>query len=177
MLFVRRGGRPVAQSKNLFCFRDEQKPNEQRRLNGSAISSIESNGGMHMSPETESKGMIWTGRVITTLVILFMLFDSITKVIKLPSVVAASAKVGIGANVLFGVGLTLLVSTIFYIIPRTSIFGAILISSYLGGAVCANVLVHSPVFNSAFAVLFGVLTWLGVYLREPRLRALVPFKS
>jgi hypothetical protein len=130
-----------------------------------------------MSPETESKGLIWTGRVITALVVLFMLFDSITKVIQVPSVVAASAKVGIGVHVLFGVGLTLLVSTIFYIIPRTSIFGAILISSYLGGAVCANVLVHSPVFSSALAVVFGVLTWLGVYLREPRLRALVPFKS
>jgi DoxX-like family len=130
-----------------------------------------------MSPETESKGMIWTGRVITALVVLFMLFDSITKVIKVPQVVAASAKVGIGVHVLVGIGLTLLVSTIVYVIPRTSIFGAILISSYLGGAVCANVLVHSPVFNSAFAVIFGVLTWLGVYLREPRLRALVPFKS
>jgi hypothetical protein len=130
-----------------------------------------------MSPETESKGMIWTGRVITTLVVLFMLFDSLTKVIELSQVVAASAKFGIGAHVLFGVGLTLLISTIIYVIPRTSIFGAILISSYLGGAVCANVLVHSPVFNSAFAVFFGVLTWLGVYLREPRLRALVPFKT
>jgi hypothetical protein len=130
-----------------------------------------------MSPEMESKGMIWTGRVITALVVLFMLFDSITKVIKVPQVVAASAKFGIGVQVLFGIGLTLLVSTIFYVIPRTSIFGAILISSYLGGAVCANVLVHSPVFNSAFAVVFGVLAWLGVYLREPRLRALVPFKS
>jgi hypothetical protein len=130
-----------------------------------------------MSPEMESKGMVWTGRVITALVVLFMLFDSITKVIKVPQVVAASAKFGIGVQVLFGIGLTLLVSTIFYVIPRTSIFGAILISSYLGGAVCANVLVHSPVFNSAFAVVFGVLAWLGVYLREPRLRALVPFKS
>lgn len=121
--------------------------------------------------------MIWTGRVITALVVLFMLFDSITKVIKMPQVVAASAKFGIGVQVLFGIGLTLLVSTIFYVIPRTSIFGAILISSYLGGAVCANVLVHSPVFNSVFAIVFGVLTWLGVYLREPRLRALVPFKT
>jgi DoxX-like family len=137
----------------------------------------ESNGGIHMSAETESKGMIWTGRVISTIVVLFMLFDSITKVIKVPQVVEASAKFGIGANTLVGIGLTLLVSTIVYVIPRTSIFGAILVSNYLGGAVCANVLVHSPVFNSVFPIVFGVLTWLGVYLREPRLRALVPFKS
>jgi hypothetical protein len=52
-----------------------------------------------------------------------------------------------------------------------------LISSYLGGAVCANVLTHQPIFNSCFAITFGILTWLGVYLREQRLRALVPIKS
>jgi len=126
---------------------------------------------------TESKGMLWTGRIISGLVVLFMLFDSITKLIKIPQVIEASAKVGINGHELFWIGVTLLVSTILYIIPQTSIFGTILVSSYLGGAVCADVIAHQPVFNSCFAIAFGILTWLGVWLREPRLRALVPFKS
>jgi len=134
-----------------------------------------------MEPNSESasvsKGSLWTGRIISGLVVLFMLFDSITKVLKVPQVIEASARVGIGASMVFWIGLTLLVSTILYVIPRTSIFGTILISSYLGGAVCANVLSHQPVFSSCFAITFGILAWLGVYLREPRLHALVPFRS
>jgi predicted tellurium resistance membrane protein TerC len=124
-----------------------------------------------------SKGMLWTGRIISGLVVLFMLFDCLTKVIRNHYTIEASARVGINANQVFWIGVTLLVATILYIIPHTSIFGAILISSYLGGAVCANVLTHQPLFNSCFAITFGILTWLGVYLREHRLRALVPIKS
>jgi len=124
-----------------------------------------------------SKGMLWTGRLISGLVVLFMLFDSITKIIKIRQVIEASAKVGINEHELFWIGVTLLVSVILYVIPQASVFGTILISSYLGGAVCADVLAHQPVFNSCFAIAFGILAWLGVWLREPRLRALVPFKS
>ena len=68
---------------------------------------------------TESKGMLWTGRIISGLVVLFMLFDSITKLIKIPQVIEASAKVGINEHELFWIGVTLLVSTILYIIPQT----------------------------------------------------------
>lgn len=124
-----------------------------------------------------SKGSLWTGRIISGLVVLFMLFDSMTKIIKIPQVIEASAKVGIGASAVFWIGVTLLVCVILYVIPQTSVFGAILLAAYLGGAVCADVLAHQPVFNSCFAITFGILAWLGLYLREPRLRALVPFKS
>ena len=124
-----------------------------------------------------SKGMLWTGRLISGLVVLFMLFDSITKIIKIRQVIEASAKVGINEHELFWIGVTLLVSVILYVIPQASVFGAILISSYLGGAVCANVLTHQPVFNSCLAITFGVLTWLGMWLRESRLRTLVPLKQ
>jgi hypothetical protein len=130
-----------------------------------------------MSPETESKGMLWTGRVVTTLVVLFMLFDSITKVLRLPMVIEASAKVGINANVVFWIGVTLLVSTILYAIPHTSVLGAILVCTYLGGAVCADVITHQPAANSAMAIAFGILAWLGIWLREPDLRGVVPFRS
>lgn len=129
------------------------------------------------SVPTVSKGVLWTGRVISTLVVLFMLFDCITKIIKIPQVIEASAKVGINANEVFWIGVTLFVAVILYVIPKTSVFGAILLAAYLGGAVCADVITHQPVFNSCFAIAFGVLAWLGLYLREPRLHALVPLRS
>jgi DoxX-like family len=136
---------------------------------------------MLMSPVTElaatSKAMLWTGRVISGLVVLFMLFDSITKIIKIPQVIDATVKVGFSASTVVPIGITLLVCVILYVIPQTSVLGAILLVGYLGGAVCTDVRSGQPVFNSAFAITFGVLTWLGLYLREPRLRALVPFKS
>ena len=124
-----------------------------------------------------SKGSLWTGRVISGLVVLFMLFDCITKILRLPQVVDATVKVGYPASTVLPIGITLLICVILYIIPRTSILGAVLIVGYLGGAVATNVRASQPAFNSAFAITFGVLTWLGLYLREPRLRALVPLKS
>jgi len=121
--------------------------------------------------------MLWTGRVISGLVVLFMLFDSITKIIKVPQVMAQTARIGFSAAAVVGMGTALLVSVILYMIPRTAIFGAIMIVGYLGGAVATNVLAHSPALSSGIAIAFGVLTWLGLYLREARLRALVPFRS
>jgi hypothetical protein len=121
--------------------------------------------------------MLWTGRVISGLVVLFMLFDCITKIIKLRQVIEASAKMGFSESMVVGIGWTLLVCVILYVIPQTSVLGAILLASYLGGAVATNVYVHNPAFNSCFAITFGVLAWLGIYLRESRVRALVPFKS
>ena len=124
-----------------------------------------------------SKGGLWTGRLISGLVVLFMLFDCITKILRLAQVVDATVKVGYPASTVLPIGVTLLICVILYIIPRTSILGAVLIVGYLGGAVATNVRASQPAFNSAFAITFGVLTWLGLYLREPRLRALVPLKS
>jgi len=134
---------------------------------------------MHATIESGSvsKGSLWAGRIISGLVVLFMLFDSITKIIKIPQVIEASARVGISATELFWIGVTLLGCVILYVIPQTSILGAILLAAYLGGAVCTDVLSHQPVFNSCLAITFGILTWLGLHLREPRLRALVPLKS
>jgi hypothetical protein len=127
-------------------------------------------------PGATSKGMLWTGRVISALVVLFMLFDCITKIIKLPQVIDASVKAGFTVGTVVGVGWTLLACVILYVIPQTAVLGAILLACYLGGAVATNVYVHNPVFNSCFAIAFGVLAWLGIYLRESRLRALIPFR-
>jgi len=128
-------------------------------------------------PATQSKGIVWTGRVISGLVVLFMLFDSIMKVLRVPMVVEATVRVGYPASTVFGIGLTLLISTVLYLIPQSTVFGAILLTGYLGGAVATNVRAQTPVFNTVMAVAVGVLVWLGLYLRDARLRALVPMRA
>lgn len=124
-----------------------------------------------------SKGSLWTGRVLSGVVVLFMLFDSVTKILKAQQVIDATIRIGFPLSTIVPIGIVLLVCTILYALPQTSVLGAILLTSHLGGAVSANVRAGSPVFNSAFAIVFGVLVWLGLYLREPRLRALLPVRE
>lgn len=118
----------------------------------------------------------WAGRIITALVVLFLLFDGVTKAIRLPDVVAAIAEVGYGANQVAGIGIVLLACTVIYLIPRSAILGAILLTGYLGGATATTLRIEQGLFPLVFAVAFGVLVWLGLYLRDPRLRELVPLR-
>jgi hypothetical protein len=124
-----------------------------------------------------SKTALWAGRVISTLVGLFLMFDGVAKVAKVKPVVEGSAPFGIPESTIRGIGLSLVVSTLLYAIPRTSVLGAILLTGYLGGAVFTHVRVDGWAFSALFAVGFGVLVWLGLYLREPRLRDLIPLRS
>ena len=124
-----------------------------------------------------SKGSLWAGRVLSGVVVLFMLFDSVTKILKAQQVIDATIRIGFPLGTIVPIGVVLLVCTTFYVIPQTSVLGAILLTGHLGGAVSANVRAGSPAFNSAFAIVFGVLVWLGLYLREPRLRALLPLRK
>jgi hypothetical protein len=128
-------------------------------------------------PEPVSNVSLWVGRVISGVVVLFMIFDGVTKVMKVQQVIDASLRIGFPVSTVVGIGITLLICVALYVTPRTSVLGAVLLTGYLGGATAANVRAGSPVFNSAFAVAFGVLTWLGLYLREKRLRALLPFRN
>lgn len=112
---------------------------------------------------------IWTGRVLSTLVVLFLVFDGVMKVIKEPHVIAASAELGYSAHAIVGIGATLLVCTLLYAIPRTTVLGALLLTAYLGGAVDANVRAGHPVFECIFPMIFGALAWGGLILRDPRL--------
>ena len=124
-----------------------------------------------------SNKAIWTGRVISGLCVLFLLFDGTAKVLLVAPVREACAELGIPEHTVSGIGILLVVCTALYAVPRTSALGAILLTGYLGGAVSTHVRVGGPAFPVAFATLLGVLVWLGLYLREPRLRALVPFRS
>jgi DoxX-like family len=127
---------------------------------------------------TPSKTQKWIGYVLSTLVVLFLLVDSIMKVLKLPIVLEASAKLGFSASFIFTIGVVLLLCVILYVIPQTSVLGAILLTGYLGGAVCTHLRLGNPLFGYIlFPTYLGAMIWLGLYLREPRLRALIPFRS
>ena len=127
-----------------------------------------------MDTPNESKGMLWTGRIISGLVVVFMALDGIMKLVQPPAVTEPSAKLGMTGSTLTALGITLLVSTALYAIKRTSVLGAILLTGYLGGAVAVNVAFHQPVFNICFSVFFGVITWGGIFLRDERIRDLMP---
>jgi len=118
----------------------------------------------------------WTAHVIAALVVLFLAFDGITKVILLPQVVQASAPLGFTVGMLQGIGVLLLVLIVVYVIPATSIFGAVLLTGYLGGATVTNLRAGEPAFEVLMPVIFGVLVWAPVYIRNDRLRALIPFR-
>jgi hypothetical protein len=124
-----------------------------------------------------SKGMIWTGRIISALVALMFTFDGVGHVMKPAQVVEAFARLGYPLSASVGLGVLLLISTAIYVTPKTSIFGAILLTGYLGGAVSTHVRAGSSMFETIFPVIFGGLVWLGVYLRDAKLRALIPIRS
>jgi len=125
-----------------------------------------------------SKKMLWTGRIISAVVVLFLLFDSVIKFIKPAPVIEASAHLGLPDSLAVVLGIVLLACTAIYAIPRTSILGAILLTGYLGGAVATHLRIGDPLFSQAlFPVYMGVLLWGGLFLREDRLRALIPLRS
>src|SRR5215475_5209652 len=103
----------------------------------------------------DSKAGVWIGRVISTIVVLFLVFDGVTKVIKVAFVMAANAELGFPPSSIPWIGALLLVCTLVYVVPRSSIVGAILLTGYLGGAVASQVRVGHPVFECLFPVIFG----------------------
>jgi hypothetical protein len=124
-----------------------------------------------------SKGRLWTGRIMSALPALFLLVDGIGKLIKPAPVVEGTVQLGYPESVLLGLGIVLLTCTVLYVIPRTAILGAILLTGYLGGAIATHVRVGSPLFSHIlFPVYLAVLIWGGLYLRDERLRALIPLR-
>ena len=121
----------------------------------------------------------WTGRILSGLVIVFLLIDGAIKLVPWPVVTETMDRMGYGSSETLArsLGLITIICTVLYSIPPTSILGAILLTGYLGGAVNTHVHHGDPLWQVFFPVLFGVLLWGGLYLRDPRLRALVPWRS
>jgi len=125
-----------------------------------------------------SKKGLWAGRILSGLVVLFLIPDGIIKFIKPAPVVDTFARLGLPLSTSVTLGILLLVCTVLYAIPRTSVLGAILLTGYLGGAVATHLRVGDPLFGHIlFPTYLGILLWLGLYLREERLRALIPLRS
>jgi DoxX-like family len=123
-----------------------------------------------------SKKGLWVGRIISTFAVLFLTFDGVTKVAKEVHVLAATAQLGFHEGTIVGIGILLLGCTAIYLIPRTSILGAILLTGYLGGATASQVRIGKPLFDTLFPVVFGILIWAGIFLRDERLRELIPLR-
>ena len=123
-----------------------------------------------------SKAQLWTGRVISTLMILFMLMDAVMKFVKPKPVIDGTVHFGYQESAIPIIGAILLVFTILYIIPRTAVLGAICLTGYLGGAFASQFRINEPLFSQIFPVIFGVLVWLGVVLRDRRLRQVLPIR-
>jgi hypothetical protein len=123
------------------------------------------------------KTKLWIGRIIGTLAILFLLMDGVMKLLKPAIVVETTRQLGYPESTIVGIGIALLASTVLYIIPRTSILGAILLTGYLGGAVATHVRVGAGWFSILFPVIIAAAVWGGIYLRDERLRALIPLLS
>lgn len=121
-----------------------------------------------------SKKMLWAGYVMTALPVLLLLFSAVMKFLKPPAVVAGMAHSGLQESILFKLGVLEVACTVVYLIPRTAVLGAILLTGYFGGAILATVRVGD---SFAAPLLAGVLVWGGLYMRDQRVRDLIPLRA
>ena len=124
-----------------------------------------------------SKALLWTGWIMSALPALFLLVDGAMKLVKPEVVVKATVDLGYAESVIVPLGVVLLACTILYLIPPTAVLGAILLTGYLGGAVATHVRAGQGAFEILFPVIFGALLWGGLFLRDERLRSLIPVRS
>jgi hypothetical protein len=121
------------------------------------------------------RAALWTGRVLTGLFALFMAFDIAIKLIRLPVVAETMTGLGWPPELAFGIGVLELVVLGLYLVPRTALAGAVLMTGVLGGALATHLRVGSPLFSHVlFGVYLGAVMWGGLYLRDPRVRAVLP---
>src|SRR5829696_1353367 len=120
-----------------------------------------------------SKKMLWGGRIMSALPVLMLLFSAAMKFVKSPEVAQGFTHLGYPESLALGLGIVELACTVIYIIPRTSVLGAILLTGYLGGAIATHVRIGEPFF---MPIILGILVWGGLFLRDERLRALIPLR-
>ena len=133
--------------------------------------------GSIQGEQVNSKGALWAGRSLSAVAVLFLVFDSVGKLLRVQPVVDGTRSLGYAPDVIFPLGVTLLACVLVYAVPRTSLLGAVLLTGYLGGAVATHVRVGSPLFTHVlFPTYIAALLWGGLMLRDPRLRAFIPWR-
>jgi hypothetical protein len=129
-------------------------------------------------PAALSGKWIWTGRILTGIVAAFLIFDGVIKLVLIQPVVDSSGELGWPVKYMVPIGVIDLVCGLLLAIPRTAVLGALLLTGLLGGAIATHLRVESPMLShTLFGLYMGLIAWAGVYLREPRLRALIPLRS
>jgi hypothetical protein len=129
-------------------------------------------------PATATRRWIFAGRAVTTLPVLFLTWDGVMKLLQPAPVVDAFARLEIPVELSATIGVVQLICVALYVLPRTAVVGAMLLTGYLGGAVMTHLRIGDPLFShTLFPTYVGGLVWLGLYLREARLRALVPLRG
>jgi hypothetical protein len=126
---------------------------------------------------TSTSAMVWSGRILSAMVVLFLLFDGVTKLVPIPIVTSTLVQLGYPADpgLARAIGILTLVPTLLYVMPRTAVLGAVLLTGLFGGAMATHLRVGSPVFSHLlFGAYLGLMTWGGLYLRNAQLRALFP---
>lgn len=125
-----------------------------------------------------TRGRAVTGHILTALVALFLIVDTLGKVLQLAPAVEGTATLGYPPGSVLWIGIIELVCVVLYLVPRTAVLGALVLTGYLGGAIATHVRVGNPLFTHIlFPIYIALLIWGGLFLREPRLRALIPFRG
>ena len=124
-----------------------------------------------------SNKLLWTGRILSILTVLFMVFDSVGHLLKPAPVVQAFSQLDFPLRLSLCLGILQLSCLVIYVIPRTAVLGAILLTGYLGGAVAIHMRVGNPVFECIFPIIIGIFFWTGLVLRDPQLRTIFPVRN
>ena len=131
---------------------------------------------MDRPERSTARWQLWTGRVLTALSIVFLLFDAAGKFMRPAQVVQACERLGIPVHLSPTLGVLLTISTVLYAVPQTAVLGAVLLSGYLGGAISIHLRAGSSLFEIVFPAILGAFVWTGIYLRDARLRRVFPIR-
>jgi hypothetical protein len=122
-----------------------------------------------------SAGAVWSARILTAIPVLFLTFDTVIKLMRIDPVIDSFNELGYPAGLALAIGLLEMVCLVLYVVPATSVLGAVLLTGYLGGAIATHVRAESPLLTHVlFPIYVAVFLWGGLFLREPRLRMLIP---
>jgi hypothetical protein len=154
----------VSIQRGLVCRRDEGDENVMQATSFPLVST-------RTTPKTSAR---WAGRILSGLPVAFLIFDAVLKFVHPAFVTEASARIGFPDHLTLTLGVILSACVALYVVPRTAVLGAVLLTGYLGGAVAIHLRIGDPLAShTLFPIYFGVMLWAGLYLRDARVRALV----